>query len=101
MCELCGRDGVKLTRHHLLPQCRQDKPRFRKFHTRQEGRERIALICSACHSAVHSIFTEKELELSFNTVESLKLHPELGRFLRWIAGKPPGFQPLSRKRRVD
>ncbi len=88
-----------LTRHHLLPQSRHDKPRFARHFTREEGRSRIALLCKACHSFIHSIFTEKELEQNYNTLEALVAHPEVGRFAAWLAKKPPGFQPLSRRNR--
>jgi hypothetical protein len=98
MCELCLREATPLTRHHLLPQCRHNKPRFSRHHTREEGLTRIALLCKACHSAVHSTLTEKQLEQTYNTIEALQSHPELERFLCWIRTKPPNFQPLSRKR---
>ena len=35
---------------------------------------------------------EKELEREFNTVERLRMHPELTKFARWIAKKPRGFK---------
>jgi len=97
-CTICTRLGVPLTRHHLLPQCRQNKPRFARHHTRQEGLERIALLCKACHSFVHSTLSEKELEQRYNTIEALLEHEEIRRFANWIRSKPPGYQLLSRKK---
>lgn len=97
MCELCHRQGTPLTRHHLLPQCRHNKGSFRRKFDRQEGLNRIALLCTACHSCIHSVLSEKELESTYNTVDSLKAHPEIAKFAAWVATKAPGFQPLSRK----
>jgi 5-methylcytosine-specific restriction endonuclease McrA len=96
-CEICLRSGVPLTRHHLLPQSRHDKPGFLRRFSRGEGQERIAMLCPACHSCVHSVLTEKELERDFNTVDSLRSHPEIAHFARWLGNKPPGYQPLSRR----
>jgi hypothetical protein len=98
-CAICGREGLALTRHHLLPQCRQNKPRFQRRHSREEGLRRIALLCRACHSFVHSLLSEKELEQQYNTVNLLLSHPEVQRFSQWLSNKPAGYQPLSRKRK--
>ncbi len=98
-CEICQRREVPLTRHHLLPQSRHNKPRFRREFTRAEGRERIAMLCPACHSCVHSLLTEKQLERDYNTIDSLRAHPQIQAFAAWLATKPPGFQPLSRRNR--
>jgi hypothetical protein len=97
MCELCLRQGTPLTRHHLLPQCRHNKGSFRRNFDRQEGLTRIAMLCTACHSCIHSVLSEKELESKYNTVESLREHPEIAKFAAWVGKKPAGFQPLSRK----
>jgi 5-methylcytosine-specific restriction endonuclease McrA len=98
-CEICRRREIPLTRHHLLPQARHNKPRFARNHTKEEGRTRIALLCKSCHSFVHAAFTEKQLEQSFNTIDSLQAHPEVAKFAAWISTKPAGFQALSRRLR--
>jgi hypothetical protein len=98
-CAICGRAETDLTRHHLLPQCRHRKARFARLHSREEGLSSIALLCKACHSYIHSVLTEKEMELSFNTIEALRQHPDVARFAAWLANKPPGYQPLSRRKR--
>lgn len=98
ICELCRRAGTPLTRHHLLPQSRHNKARFRRQFTREEGKTRIAMLCKACHSCVHSVLSEKELEQGYNTLEALAAHAEIAKFVEWVAGKPAGFQPLSPRR---
>lgn len=46
---------------------------------------------------VHAVFTEKQLEREFNTVELLRSHPEIQKFIAWIASKPAGFHSFTRK----
>jgi len=99
-CAICGRPDTPLTRHHLLPQSRHNKPRFTRNHTKEEGLTRIALLCKACHSFVHSVFSEKELEQSYNSIEALRSHTEVAKFATWLSTKSSGFQPLSRKHRL-
>lgn len=98
-CELCRRVGAPLTRHHLLPQSRHNKPRFQRQFTKEDGKTRIAMLCKACHSCVHSVLSEKELEQGYNTLEALAGHTEVAKFVAWVAGKPAGFQPLSPRRK--
>lgn len=99
LCEICGRPDTPLTRHHLLPQSLHNKPRFARNHSKAEGQKRIALICKACHSFIHSLLTEKQLEQSYHNLEALRAHPEIAKFASWICTKPASFQPLSRRNR--
>ncbi|HJT80231.1 MAG TPA: hypothetical protein VJ719_03455 [Chthoniobacterales bacterium] len=54
--------------------------------------KKVVGICRPCHSQIHEVLTEKELERDFNTVDKLKRHPEIAKFARWIQGKPRGFR---------
>ncbi|MFO1512396.1 MAG: hypothetical protein U1F83_05700 [Verrucomicrobiota bacterium] len=94
-CELCGREGGEMTRHHLVPRTRHSNKRNRRDFDRVDVRSRIAWLCRPCHNHVHALFTEKVLERRFNTVESLAAHPEVARFVIWIRKKPAGFRPAS------
>jgi len=94
-CELCARTGVKLTRHHLIPLTRHANKRARKQSTREQRHE-VAWLCRPCHSQVHALLTEKQIEREFNTVELLAAHPDIARFVAWIREKPPGFRPTTR-----
>ena len=49
-------------------------------------------ICSPCHSQIHAVLTEKELEREYRTVPTLLAHPEIAKFAAWIASKPRGFR---------
>lgn len=88
-----------LTRHHLIPRTRHRTKRNKRLFDRREVKHRILWICRPCHNHVHDVFTEKELESSYNTREALLAHEEIRRFVDWITGKPAGFRPRSRSKR--
>ncbi|WP_207643264.1 hypothetical protein [Cellulosilyticum ruminicola] len=58
-CELCYRENVVLTKHHLL--------------LRAEGgkEEHISYICEACHKHIHTLYTNRELAVGLNTIKDL------------------------------
>lgn len=76
-CELCEREGVILTKHHLLP--------------REEGgkEEHIAMICPDCHKHIHALYTNKELALRLDTLYKLKEDPQISKYLKFIKKQPP------------
>jgi hypothetical protein len=88
VCELCGRDGMRLTDHHLTPRMRHNK-RVKRDMTRAE-RNKTADTCRPCHSQIHSLFTEKQLEREYNSIERLKAHPDVQKWINWVKKKPFG-----------
>lgn len=86
-CEICERPGRELTRHHLIPRSRHRKARSKRQFSREEMRTRIAHICSDCHCQIHLLFTEKELAADFNTLEDLKGHEGMQKFVGYIQKK--------------
>lgn len=99
VCELCGRPEVALTRHHLVPRTRHSNKRNQRDFDRADVTSRIACLCRPCHKMVHAVFTEKQLEREYNTLALLRAHPEIQKFVAWIASKPPGFHSFTRKTR--
>ncbi len=96
-CQLCGRSGMPLTRHHLIPRTRHSNKRNKKLFRRDDVKQRLALLCRACHSMCHSVLTEKEMEAGYATLAALASHPEIARFVEWVRHKPAGFQPRVRR----
>jgi hypothetical protein len=45
------------------------------------------------------VLSEKELRDYWHTAERLRTHPELSRFVRWVARKPPEFTGRHRAAR--
>ena len=89
-CELCGRDEIELTEHHLIPKSRHNKARTKREFSRSEMKNEIAMLCRPCHSQVHEVFTNQELSSFYNTVERLKEHSEMEKFINWVKKRPSG-----------
>lgn len=88
-CELCSREA-ELTKHHLIPRTRHKNKANKKKFSREDVKERIAYLCEDCHTQIHALFSEKELERNLNTLESLKFNDQVVKFVKWIRGKAVG-----------
>jgi len=93
VCPLCGRPipaGVPQSRHHLVPKLRGGK-----------GGEMV-LLHAICHKEIHATLSEGKIARSYATVEALRAHPRIARFIAWVAKRPPAFGsrvPGPRRRR--
>ncbi len=87
VCQLCEREVPELTLHHLVP--------------RDEGGgiEETVELCRACHSQIHATFTNKELARHFHTLESIRRHEQMAKFLRWIRKQDPERKVRIRRNR--
>jgi hypothetical protein len=91
-CELCNRDILPgdESEHHLVPK------------SRGGSRGNKAMLHTVCHKQLHALFGDRELEILYNTIENLKAHRDVKRFIKWIHRKPLGFNVktrISRKNR--
>ncbi|MDQ6656174.1 MAG: hypothetical protein M3Y80_10215 [Verrucomicrobiota bacterium] len=96
-CAICRRDET-LTRHHLIPRTRHHNKRNKREFERTVVRQVVG-ICRPCHSQIHALLSEKELEREFNTMDKLKAHPGVAKFAEWIAPKRRGFKAQVQKAR--
>ncbi len=88
ICPLCRRplgDPDLVERHHLVPRSRG-------------GRETV-LLHAICHRKIHSLFTEAEIAAGYSSIAALRAHPEIRKFVRWLAGKPADFRVRTRAAR--
>ena len=69
--------GPSIDEHHLVPRSLR-------------GRETVTMH-RICHRKIHSVLSEKELRDGFATPAALRRHPELRKFIAWVARKPPEF----------
>lgn len=90
-CELCGRT-LNLTRHHLIPQSRHNKSRTRRHFSRDEMKSDIAMICRPCHSQIHRVFSNHELADYYHTIDRIREHSEMQKFIAWVKKRPAGLK---------
>ena len=98
-CAFCGRSGLELTRHHLIPRARHKRPRTRRAFTRDQMKHDTAQACRPCHRMIHATLTESELAAAYHTVPDLKSHPDLSRFFKWAGKQAPNRAVAVRKPR--
>lgn len=82
-CEICLRDWVPLTYHHLIPKFVHAKVLKRGWHT-EDQLNNVAWLCRACHSFVHKIASHEELAREFYTVDLLMEREDVERFAQWV-----------------
>ena len=76
VCELCGRNNVETTVHHLLP--------------REMGGSfgPTANLCIPCHKQIHALYTNQEIAIRLSTIDELRRDGQLMRFVKWIRKQP-------------
>lgn len=82
ICPLCLRPippDVPQSRHHLVPKLRGGK-----------GGDTV-LLHHICHKEIHAALSESEIARDFNTIEALRSHPRIARFVTWVSKRPPEF----------
>jgi len=90
ICPLCLRPippEARQSLHHLVPKLKGGKGGL------------TVLLHQICHNEIHAALSEAEVERDYATVEALRTHPRLARFLAWVAKRPPGFHSKTPGRR--
>jgi len=99
ICSFCDREILcDPSDHHLIPRTRHKNKRNKKRFTREEVKKTVSS-CEPCHSKIHSVFMEKELERDYYTVEAIKAHPEMEKFIEWIRVRHSFRTPSKKKGR--
>lgn len=87
LSQLCMRSIPKIQRdaHHLVPKSR--------------GGVETIILHRLCHRQIHALLTESQLARNYSTIEALKSHPEIAKFIEWIGNKPTHIlAPIKRSR---
>jgi len=82
-CEICEREHVPLTYHHLIPRQVHAKAVKRGWHQEWELCK-VAWLCRACHSFVHKVATNEELAREWYDVELLMGREDIRKFAQWV-----------------
>ncbi|CAK7273553.1 hypothetical protein SEPCBS119000_005715 [Sporothrix epigloea] len=83
-CEICGRDWLPLSYHHLIPRFVHAKAVKRGWH-RPDELQNVAWLCLACHRRVHRFANHEDLARYYYTVERLLQEPEIQRYAAWAS----------------
>jgi hypothetical protein len=78
-CAICGREETHAA--YLVPKTRHNNKRNKREFDRKTVKQTVG-ICRPCHSRIHAVPTEKELERSYRIVEALLEHPEVAKPFR-------------------
>lgn len=75
-CELCRRQEVETTEHHLTP--------------KEKGGTFLptAQLCIPCHKQIHALYTNDELAIRLNTISELRNDHKLASYVKWIRKQP-------------
>jgi hypothetical protein len=86
ICPLCLREiAMPANLHHLLPLSQGGA-----------GTETV-LLHLICHNKIHSLFTEKELAKSFNSIPKLLANEDIRKFINFVGKQPPGYFDRNQK----
>ena len=81
ICQLCEREKLFLTKHHLVPRARHNKKVKRDYKGDENS---VVPMCQSCQNQIHSLFTNKQLERDFNSIGKLKANEDVQRWITWI-----------------
>ena len=85
-CELCGRENVTLTEHHLIPRAVHRKKYFRRRFDIEDMRHRKLMVCRKCHRGIHRLIPdERVLAREYNTKEALLNDERIAKHVEWVA----------------
>lgn len=86
VCPLCGRElGSQIDNHHLRP--------------KTFGGKETVLIHKICHNKIHSVFTERELDKYYHTVERLLENEHIQKFVKWVRKRDPEYYEKTKDTR--
>ncbi|KAL4880035.1 hypothetical protein BJY04DRAFT_85432 [Aspergillus karnatakaensis] len=82
-CEICERDWIPLSYHHLIPRGVHEKVMKKGWHD-EWMLNSVAWLCRACHSFVHRMAGNEELAREWFTVERILEREDVQDWARWV-----------------
>jgi hypothetical protein len=86
-CPICNRLTPEkfIEKHHLVPKAKKGK--------------KVEEVCVNCGDMVHKVFSLKELEREYNTIEKINSHQEIKKWVQWIQNKPDDFSVCMKNKK--
>lgn len=88
LCELCRRevpDKRYLEKHHLVPAAK--------------GGKDVEHVCIDCGNQIHLLFSNNELRDLYNTMDKLRAHPAVQRWIKWVRSQKNFGICMKKKKR--
>ncbi|KAL2821055.1 hypothetical protein BJX63DRAFT_254061 [Aspergillus granulosus] len=82
-CEICERDWIPLSYHHLIPRGVHEKVIKKGWHD-EWMLNSVAWLCRACHSFVHRMAGNEELARDYFTIERILEREDVQNWARWV-----------------
>lgn len=82
-CEICSRDWIPLTYHHLIPKQVHGKAVKRGW-CEAWRLDSVAWLCRACHSFVHRVAGNEELAREWSSVGLLLAREDVRGWAAWV-----------------
>lgn len=87
VCDLCNREVEKLTRHHLVPK------------SRGGSKGDVIRVCLSCKDMIHRLIPNTLLDRKYNTLEKIKSHPKVRKYVKWISKQKKERITIATKKR--
>ena len=85
-CPLCTRTlGSEVQQHHLKPHTFSNRDKSVHADNNKVNLHRI------CHQKIHATFSEKQLLDYYHTIDRLREHEQIQKFIKWVSKKPVEF----------
>lgn len=82
-CEICERDWIPLSYHHLIPKAVHAKVLKKGWHD-EWMLNSVAWLCRACHSFVHRMASNEDLAREWFTVERILERDDVQEWAKWV-----------------
>lgn len=89
ICPICGREVPEglIEKHHVIPKCKK-------------GKDTIKL-CVNCGDMIHKLIPISELKNEYNSIDKLKSHPCIEKWVSWIGKRNDFSVCMARKKRKN
>lgn len=74
-CDLCTREVITLTKHHLKPK------------SRGGSKGDTIMVCLSCREMIHRLIPNKELDKKYNSLEMLLSHLKIQKYVKWVVNQ--------------